>query len=133
MKSHLFKINICIHSISIHVSFPCAVGASLQIGIFLFLRRQSIVTNYWQYRYQASTIVYWCSCISRYVVIVQSTNKSLFSKKSKVHFYLFKAVVNFFLRTKSGKLQAGSTAIFLNKNISGCTRENAPINKCSDR
>jgi len=39
MKSHIYRINLCIHSISIHVSFPCTVGASLQIGIYIQLLR----------------------------------------------------------------------------------------------
>jgi hypothetical protein len=32
MKNHLYQISLCLHSINIHVSFPCAVGASLLIG-----------------------------------------------------------------------------------------------------
>jgi hypothetical protein len=35
MKSHIFRLNLTIHNIKIHVSFPCTVGASLQIGKIL--------------------------------------------------------------------------------------------------
>jgi len=36
MKNHIYQLNLCIHSIKIHVSFPCTVGASLLIGTEYF-------------------------------------------------------------------------------------------------
>jgi hypothetical protein len=36
MKSHIYQLNLCIHNIKIHVSFPCTVGAILQIGINIY-------------------------------------------------------------------------------------------------
>ena len=54
--------------------------------------------------------------------LLYNPRTKVYSVKKVICIVYFKAVVNFFLRTKSGKLQAGSTAIFLNKNIEGCIR-----------
>lgn len=34
MKNHVYQLNLSLHRIRINVSFPCTVGATLQIGTF---------------------------------------------------------------------------------------------------